>query len=59
MGIGTGSALALRGYQVIIPIDCMASEEMYQEQYAAWHLGKAANGIAPRVTLTRTTMIKF
>jgi nicotinamidase-related amidase len=42
VGIGTGSALALRGYQVIIPIDCMASEELYQEQYAAWHLGKAA-----------------
>jgi nicotinamidase-related amidase len=59
VGIGTGSALALRGYQVVIPIDCMASEEMYQEQYAAYHLGKAANGVAPRVTLTRTTMIKF
>src|SRR5436189_173893 len=59
VGIGTGSALALRGYQVIIPIDCMASEEMYQEQYAAYHLGKAANGVAPRVTLTRTTMIRF
>ena len=59
VGIGTGSALALRGFQVVIPIDCMASEEMYQEQYAAYHLGKAANGVAPRVTLTRTTMIKF
>ena len=59
VGIGTGSALALRGYQVVIPIDCMASEEMFQEQYAAYHLGKAANGVANRVTLTRTTMIKF
>jgi nicotinamidase-related amidase len=59
VGIGTGTGLALRGYQVIIPIDCMASEEMFQEQYAAYHLGKAANGVAPRVTLTRTTMIKF
>ena len=59
VGIGTGTGLALRGFQVIIPIDCMASEEMYQEQYAAWHLYKAANGVAPHVTLTRTTMIKF
>jgi len=59
VGIGTGSALALRGFQVVIPVDCMASEEMYQEQYAAYHLGKAANGVAQRVTLTRTTMIKF
>ena len=59
VGIGTGSALALRGFQVVIPIDCMASEEMYQEQYAAYHLGKAANGVAMRVTLTRTSMIKF
>src|SRR5438874_12721302 len=59
VGIGTGSALALRGYQVVIPIDCMASEEMFQEQYAAYHLGKAANGVANHVTLTRTSMIKF
>lgn len=59
VGIGTGSALALRGYKVIIPVDCMASEEMYEEQYAAWHLAKGANGVASHVTLTRTTMIKF
>ena len=59
VGIGTGTGLALRGFQVIIPIDCMASEELYQEQYAAWHLYKAANGVAPHVTMTRTTMIKF
>jgi nicotinamidase-related amidase len=59
VGIGTGSALALRGFQVVIPVDCMASEEMFQEQYAAYHLAVAANGVATHVTMTRTSMIKF
>jgi len=60
VGIGTGTELAQRGYKVIIPIDCVASEDAYREQYAAWHLavgGPAA--VVSQVTLTRTTMIKF
>lgn len=62
VGIGTGSALALRGYQVIIPIDCMSSNDPYAtylEQYAAWHMYKSANGVANHVTLTRSSMITF
>jgi len=62
VGIGTGSGLALRGYKVIVPIDCLASNNPYAtylEQYAVWHLSQAANGVAPHVTLTRSTMIKF
>src|SRR5665213_4014934 len=46
VGIGTGSALALRGYKVIVPIDCMSSNDPYAtylEQYAAWHLYKSGN----------------
>lgn len=60
VGIGTGSGLAQRGYKVIIPIDCLSSEDAYNEQYAAWHLYKGGPAAVTRqVTLTRSTMIKF
>lgn len=60
VGIGVGSGLAQRGYKVIIPIDCLSSEDTYNEQYAAWHLYKGGPaGVTRQVTLTRSTMIKF
>jgi nicotinamidase-related amidase len=60
VGIGTGSGLAQRGYKVIVPIDCLSSEEPYMEQYAAWHLFKGGPAvITAQVTLTRSTMVKF
>ncbi len=64
VGIGTGSALAVRGYKVIVPVDCLASNSndpyvLYLEQYSVWHLSKGANGIANRVTLTRSTLVKW
>jgi len=62
VGIGTGTGLALRGYSVIVPIDCLASNDPYAtylEQYAVWHLYKSANGVANHVTVTRSTMVKF
>jgi nicotinamidase-related amidase len=64
VGIGTGSGLAVRGYNVIVPVDCLASNSndpnvLYLEQYSVWHLAKAANGVANRVTLTRSTMVKW
>lgn len=64
VGIGTGSALAVRGFKVIVPVDCLASNSndpnvLYLEQYSVWHLAKAANGVANRVTLTRSSMVKW
>ncbi len=60
VGIGTGGGSAQRGYKVIIPIDCLSSEDAYEEQYSAWHLYKGAPaGIISQVTLTRSTMMKF
>jgi len=60
VGIGTGSGLAQRGYKVIVPIDCLSSEDSYREQYAAWHLYKGGPaGVTSQVTLTRSTMVKF
>ena len=60
VGIGTGGGSAQRGYKVIIPIDCLSSEDTYMEQYAAWHLYKGAPaGVTSQVTLTRSSMLKF
>ena len=58
--VGTASGAAQRGYKVIVPVDCSAAEDVYHEQYAAFHLAKGGPaGITSNVTLTRTTMIKF
>jgi nicotinamidase-related amidase len=60
VGVGTGTEAAQRGYKVIIPIDCLSSEDPYMEQYSAWHFFKGGPGAVVRnSTLTRTTMIKF
>jgi nicotinamidase-related amidase len=58
--IGTGSGSAQRGYKVIVPVDGMASEDPYMEQYAAWHMYKGGPAIiTEHVTVTRSDMIKF
>src|SRR5689334_9024681 len=45
VGIGTGSGSAQRGYKVIIPLDCVSSEDPYMEQYSAWHLFKGGPAV--------------
>src|SRR5258705_4878399 len=58
--VGTASGAAQRGYKVIVPVDCSAGEDVYHEQYAAFHLAKGGPaGVTMNVTMTRTTMIKF
>ena len=58
--IGTGSGSAQRGYKVIVPVDCMSSEDPYMEQYAAWHMYKGGPAVVTNnTTLTRSTMVKF
>ncbi|HEV2520904.1 MAG TPA: isochorismatase family protein [Candidatus Acidoferrales bacterium] len=60
VGIGTGGGSAQRGYKVIVPIDCLSSEDAYMEQYAAYHLFKGGPaGVTSQVTLTRSSMVKF
>jgi nicotinamidase-related amidase len=60
VGIGTGSGLAQRGYKVIVPIDCLSSEDPYMEQYATWHLFKGGPAVVTsQVTVTRSAMVKF
>lgn len=60
VGVGTGSEAAQRGYKVIVPIDCLSSEDAYNEQYAAWHMFKGGPAVVTmNSTLTRSTMVKF
>ncbi len=54
----TGSGAALRGHQVIVPVDCMSAGELYAEQYVAWHLANSP-GTQQRVLLTRSEWIQF
>jgi nicotinamidase-related amidase len=54
----TGGEAALRGFNVVVPVDAMSSDEVFPELYTAWHLSTAAR-IAPKVTLTRLDMISF
>ena len=58
--VGTASEAAQRGYKVIIPVDCSAGEDVYNEQYATYHLVKSGPVyLTSVVTLTRSTMIKY
>jgi nicotinamidase-related amidase len=58
--VGTASGAAQRGYKVIVPVDCSASEDVYREQYATFHLAKGGPAqVTGNVTMTRSAMIKF
>ena len=58
--VGTASGAAQRGYKVVVPVDCSAGEDMYNEQYATYHLAKGGPAIiTSAVTMTRSAMIKF
>jgi nicotinamidase-related amidase len=58
--VGTASGAAQRGYNVIVPVDCSAAEDIYNEQYATHHLAKGGPVIVTgKVTMTRSSMMKF
>jgi len=56
----TASAAALRGFNVIVPVDGMSGDgqNTFIEQYVAYNLTSAPI-VSPKVTLTRIDMIKF
>lgn len=53
----TASGAALRGIQVILPVDGMSAENTYAEQYVTWHLVNAPR-VSTRVLLTKIDLIK-
>jgi len=54
----TASGAALRGIQVIVPVDGISAEITYAEQYASWHLLNAPR-ISTLVTLTKIDLIGY
>jgi nicotinamidase-related amidase len=54
----TATGAAMRGFQVIVPIDGMSAGTLYAEQYTAWHLINAP-GSRRRTTLTSFELIEF
>jgi nicotinamidase-related amidase len=54
----TANAAALRGMNVIVPVDGMSALDPFAELYTAWHFTNAP-GVSAKATLTRSDMIKF
>jgi nicotinamidase-related amidase len=55
----TSSTAALRGFNVVVPVDGMSGDNTYIEQSVAYTLTSAPGGIAAKITLTSAEMIKF
>ena len=54
----TGDEAAIRGFNVIVPVDGMSGDDPFIELYVAYNFTHAP-GAAPRSTLTRFGLIKF
>jgi len=53
----TASSAALRGMQVIVPVNGISAENAFAEQYVVWNLVNAPR-ISTNVILTRAERIK-
>jgi len=57
---GSTQGATERGFKAIVPVDGMASEEAFNELYAAWHLAKGGPvALVENVTVTRGDLIKY
>lgn len=54
----TGDEAAIRGFNVIVPVDGMSAEDAYIELYVAYNFAHAP-GVSAKTTLTRYGLIKF
>ncbi len=54
----TGDEAALRGFNVIVPVDGMSGDNPFIELYVAYNFTRAP-GVSPKSTLTRYGLIKF
>jgi nicotinamidase-related amidase len=52
----TATAAAIRGFNVVVPVDGMSASTLYAEQYTAWHLLNAP-GTKGKARLTTFAMI--
>ena len=54
----TATAAAIRGFDVVVAVDCISSSDLYAEQYTAWHLVNAP-GSRRRTTLTKAALVEI
>jgi nicotinamidase-related amidase len=54
----TGTGAALRGFKVIVPVDGISANELFEEQLTVWQLAHGP-GFGNLVTITKSDMIKF
>jgi len=54
----TATGAALRGFEVIVPVDGMSADTAYAEQYTAWHLANSP-GTRRKTTLAQIASIRF
>lgn len=54
----TASGTALRGIDTIVPVDGMSAEDLFAEQYVAWHM-KNAPRVGGKTVLTKIETIRF
>lgn len=52
----TAVGAAVRGYQVIVPVDGMSADNLFAEQYTAWHMLNSP-GTRNRATVTKSSLI--
>jgi nicotinamidase-related amidase len=55
----TASSAALRGYDVIVPIDGMSAPDAFGELATAWVFANGPASVSRHVTLTRSELIGF
>ena len=54
----TAIGAAERGYKVIVPIDVMPADDIWQEQFSIWQIANGP-GLRNASTVTRTDMLEF
>lgn len=54
----TATAAGFRGFNVILPVDCLSASTLYIEQASVWLL-KTGPGTRKRIKLTRSELMKF
>jgi len=54
----TGVGAVERGFNIIVPVDGLASDTAYEDQFAIWYIG-TSGFFRDRATLTRSDMLYF
>ena len=54
----TATGAALRGFKVIVPVDGISANDLYEEQFTIWQLANGP-GFGGQATITKSDLIEF